>query len=568
MKFSPTVVVGLFSFGVLILLFTLHSTRTFTYPQHPFWDMKLTSTIVPFEPPIREELNQTYKMMPISSYDRFQRSLQTEIECTDPSYNRSCLFKNLYYVDGHFTILTVKGTSLPDHKLRIDAFALWFYQPRQREFDSLAALEHFVRRNADPMVLPSVTLFFAQPWHHNIGHALFDGLYAAYVALIRFPPRHLLPFRVLAGISECTDCFSEDIYSRFAGLGIIKEYVLNKMSKNRWFLFEEIVMGSGTFCQRCTQPNFQLPGGVSLDGSRLFRDRMYQQHGLILPPRRKHSSDYRKSRDILEAIVIDNKRYFLEDRNEIKAAIDELNTYVDTHEKDADSEWPLIRVRYVYYGQVRAANQSYVNITVTKMDFRSPVYELTENNFMAQLKLLRQADIHVSGPGTGQMYQTFLQDGSVNVNIGGLRPWGLERTNKSYTSYLEQHMTSGAPYIKGLYYPINERPKGITKNNMIRLILKGFSIPVNPLENLGADGQLFVEMCEKDVKLCASVTERLPDRPFACLEFWVEDFVHEQDQWKEGGIIRDKTKTSCQYNYTLLRQLREKYHIDHLNVNW
>ena len=37
-------------------------------------------------------------------------------------------------------------------------------------------------------------------------------------------------------------------------------------------------------------------------------------------------------------------------------------------------------------------------------------------------------DIHITGPGTGQIYQTFLSDGSVSINLGGLRPWGLEDT--------------------------------------------------------------------------------------------------------------------------------------------
>jgi hypothetical protein len=104
-------------------------------------------------------------------------------------------------------------------------------------------------------------------------------------------------------------------------------------------------------------------------------------------------------------------------------------------------------------------------------------------------------------------------------------------------------MTSGTPYIKGLYYPINERTKGIKKDEVIKLIrqagqliLQGFSLPVNPRENLASDGQLFVEMCEKDKTFCSLVTTRSPDRNFACLDLLVEDFVHEYRQWKIGGF--------------------------------
>ena len=82
------------------------------------------------------------------------------------------------------------------------------------------------------------------------------------------------------------------------------------MSIGKWFMFDELIMGSGAFCQRCIQPNLQLAGGVELDASRLFRDRMYQQHGLLRPIiRQKSSSEYRTSHDLLRGYIIDNKRF-------------------------------------------------------------------------------------------------------------------------------------------------------------------------------------------------------------------------------------------------------------------
>ncbi|CAF0801807.1 unnamed protein product [Adineta steineri] len=511
-----------------------------------------------------------------STLSSSDETLETKMQCIGPLYNQSCLFKNLYYVDSWFTILLVKGSYLPEYYLRTDAFNLWPITPNKREFDSYIHLEIFVRNITKPRRIPYVTLYFGQPWHHNIGHALFDGLYAAYVALIRFSPRHLYPFHILAGVDDCDGCWSEDVYSRFGGLGIIKQRVLNKLSQGRWFIFDEIIMGSGTFCQRCTQSNLQLPGGVELNASRLFRDRMYQQHGFIHSVvRQKSSSEYRTSHDLLHAYVIDNRRFTENDRKEIKDAINEINNYTNFYintskSNTSKSEWPLIQISYLYYNQVKAQNMSSIQINATSSDSRSPTYELIENDFIAQLKILRKMDIHITGPGTGQMYQTFLSDGSVSINLGGLRPWGLENTPKGYASYLEQHMTSGTPYIKGLYYPINERTKGIKKDEVIKLvrqagqlILQGFSLPVQPRENLAADGQLFVEMCEKDKEFCASVTTRSPHKRFICLEFWVEDFVHEYNQWKEGGYIDNGHNDGCSFNRSLLRQLREKYGIKH-----
>jgi hypothetical protein len=184
-------------------------------------------------------------------------------------------------------------------------------------------------------------------------------------------------------------------------------------------------------------------------------------------------------------------------------------------------------------------------------------------------------DIHISGPGTGQMYQTFLSDGSVHINLGGLRPWGFENLENRYTSYLEQYITSGTPYIKALYYPINQRKYGIKKDQLIILIrqaanfiLKGFSLPVNPQENLAPDGKLFTEMCQKDKEFCSLVTIRSSLTNLFCLDFWVEDFVHEDQQWKLGGFIHNGKNISCHFNRTLLHQLRIKYQIQHYSDHW
>jgi hypothetical protein len=193
---------------------------------------------------------------------------------------------------------------------------------------------------------------------------------------------------------------------------------------------------------------------------------------------------------------------------------------------------------------------------------------------MAQLKILHRTDIHIVGPGTGQMYQTFLPDGSVNINLGGVKTTGSENKIIAYTSYLEQYMTSGAPYIKGLYYPINERPKGIKKDEVVRLIrqagqliLEGFSLPVNARENLAADGKLFVEMCETDKEFCSFVTIRSPDKLFACVDLWVEDVAHEYRQWAPGGFNDNGRNISCPVNHTLLHELRNKYGIEHKYSN-
>ncbi|CAF4851693.1 unnamed protein product [Rotaria sp. Silwood1] len=527
----------------------------------------------------KNDLSNSYKSSRISalSSQTDLRSLVTTVECIGPLYNQSCLYKNLYYTNRGFWALSLKESNLSLPGVRLEALATTDFRPNHRVFDTYDELRKFVRFTIDPMVISGLTLHFNQRWHKNIGHALFDGLYPAYVALIRFTPKHLQPFRVLVGLDNvnCGSCFSEDVYSRFAGGGLIKTNIIDSIMPNRWFVFEELVMGSGMMCQRCIQSNYQLAGGIELNGSQLFRDRMYRQHGIIpVDVRRKHSAENRNIARPLHAYIIDNKRFTIEEREEIRTAMNEINNYTDEHiNKSIDDikklPYPLIRVFYINYRYIEAKPNVSFNLKSTPIDSRSATYELIDNNFIAQLRILRDMDIHVTGPGTGQMYQTFLSDGSININLGGLNPYKKETTPIAYPSFLEQYVTAGTPYIKGLYYPINKRRNGIKKIELVKLIkqaaqliMQGFSIPVNPTDNLAPDGQVFVEQCKYDKDFCRLVTIRKSGY-FWCNNMWTEDLVHERRQWAQGGFITGGTNVNCPFNRTLLRSLRQKYGIEY-----
>ncbi|UJR20090.1 hypothetical protein I4U23_023222 [Adineta vaga] len=389
--------------------------------------------------------------------------------------------------------------------------------------------------------------------------------------------QYIQPFRLLIGFdkSQCRNCFSEDIFSRFAGLGLIKSNILDSLVANQWFVFEEVLLGSGMMCQRCIQSNYQLAGGIELDGSRLFRNRMYKQHGLYSSHvRQNHSAEKRHFKQPLNAYIIHNKRFTVEEQEELRLAMNEINDYTNSHLNKTINDiktlpYPLVRVIYLDYRNITPQNNISSDFKATEMDSRSPMYELLDNNFIAQLRVVRQMDIHITGPGTGQMYQTFLSDGSVNINLGGMNPYKKETTPIAYPSFLEQYVTAGIPYIKGLYYPINKRRDGIKRNEVVQLIkqaaqmiMKGFSIPVNPKENLAPDGQVFVDQCEHDKDFCQLVTIRKSGQ-FWCNNMWTEDLVHERRQWAEGGFPINGANVNCSFNRTLLRSLRQKYGIEY-----
>lgn len=503
------------------------------------------------------------------------QSLVTTVECIGSLYNQSCLYKNLYYGNRNFWALSLEANNLSLPGVRREAFAPEEYYPQHRVFKTFKELHNFVRFETDPVVFSGLTVHFNARWHENIGHALFDGLYSAYVSLIRFAPRHLYAFRIFAGFgnSHCDYCLGEDIYKRFAGIGMIKTNVINSMIPKNWFLFEELLMASEMMCQRCIQPNYQLGGGVELEASRLFRERMYKQHGIISPhARKKHSAEGRNPKRPLKAFIIHNKRFLKQEIQELKSAIEEINNYTNMHiSKNVDEikklPYPLINVTYIDYRNIHTHSEVVSQTKVVPVDSKSIVHQLVNNKFMSQLKVLRDMDIYVTGPGTGQMYQTFIPDGSVVINVGGMNPRLKPTAHNAYPSYLEQYVTAGTPYVKGIYYPINKRARGIKKTEVMKLIqqaansiMKGFSIPVNPNNNLAPDGKVFVELCANDPDFCRLVTVR-KEGSYWCNNIWVEDLVYERQQWSASGHIIEGRNWTCPFNRSLMRTLRQKYDI-------
>ena len=517
----------------------------------------------------KQEWTRTYKLLL-----QVNRNLETSFKCIGPSSNQSCLYKNLYYSDGTFWILSAKKITFPLPDVSLGAFILPNFNPNWRRFYAYDDLEDFVKYRANPIVIPNITLYFHQPWLTRIGHALFDGLYPAYVALIRFQPKHSQPFRILLDTFDSGSNLSlgEDVYNKFSGLGIINITILQEMSAKRWFVFQEIVMGSGHLCQRCIQPNLQLPGGIELNGSRLFRHRMYKQYGLPSPVARQiHSAERRDINRPLKAYVINNKRFSPRDSTEIIAAINEINEYTNalmnqSSKYRANSSWPLVHAAYIDYSLIVVLDNGSLLFNATE---KQSIIEASSRKMVSHLRLLQDTDIYVTGPGTGQMYQTFLPDGSVIINLGGVRFKKQKHGSETYTSFMEQYITAGTPYIKGLYYPIKDRPAGIKKQMVTKLIreaaqliINGFMIPVDPKDNLALDGQLFIEMCALDKEFCMAVTERSEKLSFSCIDTWPEDVVHENGPWSPDGVVDGDRNVTCPYNRTLLYQLREKYSFD------
>ena len=82
--------------------------------------------------------------------DDLFKIFETIILCRDHPYNQSCLFKNLYYVNSTFIILTVSGSYLSPYSVQTDMSSIGETTPGRRVFDAYYHLETFVRNVIRP----------------------------------------------------------------------------------------------------------------------------------------------------------------------------------------------------------------------------------------------------------------------------------------------------------------------------------------------------------------------------------------------------------------------------------
>lgn len=220
--------------------------------------------------------------------------------------------------------------------------------------------------------------------------------------------------------------------------------------------FDEMVIGIGSNgAKKDINGNLTLGACRELNACRLFRDRMYRAYKLEPPP----AVSARPGDAPFRAILIENKRY-------PKTMLESLVSAFHA-DKSLKNGMTLELISW--------------SPNVTHLSMQNG--DLTEH-----LKVIRSTDVHISGPGTGQMYQTLLPDGAVHINLGA--PAGCPR------GYMEEYMAEGAPYLRALYYT---NPGGLIDPGMFlsvvrqakEILTRGLSMPVPIGTNLSPVGQVY-----------------------------------------------------------------------------
>ena len=420
--------------------------------------------------------------------NRYQR-YQTTWTCTGEGRARACLFRNIFREKKSrtFWIANSTGRQPPE----IMTTNKWGYP------QSFGSLEEstFLKENNSVKYRAGDHLYVDQTWTHNIGHALWDGLFSSWTAMLMIldgkPPAE---FRiVLNAYDQTNETFNESLFrqalQKFGGNGLIT-YLDDRSLKVHdpsidagWECFARIVIGAGAKGLRWYQKDMRMAGTKYM---RAFRDRMLVMHGI------KPSSS--EQQNIIS--VFENKRYGEQGvMREIQQAISNLQ-----HEG--------LNVEYVKWKHIARR------------------YDLIGNlsSWEAQLAAVTQTSVYVTAPGTGMMLAPFLPDGAVVVNLlsrssfmvnvigNGVAPFELQVPDP-----MEDSLLGSVDYIRALYYPMDVRLKKpgiqhVLLEELIRraakLVKQQFKTPIDDLHlNLSPASLVLNRACDKLPAECNSVLE-------------------------------------------------------------
>tara|TARA_B100000963_G_scaffold359556_1_gene387202 strand:- start:95 stop:1750 length:1656 start_codon:yes stop_codon:yes gene_type:complete len=401
---------------------------------HPYRskpDVKLPKVLSEWSPQEEDAVTQKltgWRCIPTTGY---------QPATIDPSRlpRATCHFSNLYYDNG-FLIHRVSGISakwtLKLNQLSIGVNGLHQDVFKAEAFD-LRVVTHPTKAEFEARVLGSiamqgVSLAFAPIWHFNIGHALFDGLYPHFVSLAQ----HGLdqrPFRAVIGSpwhakieKTLPGSFShnEAAIGQLAGRGFINISTM----RGRRLRFESLVYGGGANGAKVdSNLNQTLGGARTIMATTRFRDHAYKMLNIS-------ASGLRGVK--WRVIVIQNKRY-----RALERTVQQLQR--DPRLADFD-------VRFVNWSPLAKTASHHTGV------------------FADHIKLIAQTDIHVSGPGTGMLYKTFLQNGAIDVNLGELG---------TFPNYMDEYIVEGSPYLKALYYRPQGGAKHLDPDKIAELLLQG-----------------------------------------------------------------------------------------------
>ncbi|CAK9110165.1 Cilia- and flagella-associated protein 36 (Coiled-coil domain-containing protein 104) [Durusdinium trenchii] len=487
-------------------------------------------------------------------------------------YDQSCIFHCAYLTPDVPTgrwVVTLLETKEDENDISIsdwDMPAILVEKPvtvRVKRFPSKAELQDYARGwTAEHR--RGLSVLFRALWQDRWAHALFDGLYPAYVSLSRFglADHAFMPVVLLSNYTEDVDCrmlesqllglsgqgiFTgsacqmEEAIRLFAGKGaqdseLFRINGLWEELQGSALLFDHLLSGSahlGEYASVLALPGIQ----ESDDTLGRFGDRLYAAlvapRGALAAREVVRPMPSNRSTGRLQVLITANKRMLPEELLEMSKL-----------------------------AGLRGSGDLLMNISFVDWSKVQP--------FKTQLELLRRTDVLVSGIGTALFYSAFLPPNSVCINTG----W---RDPAQIPTYGEDVLGMSNRRSRFLYLPLEKVRRGVTPHDVeeeilhaARLIAQGLAKPSGPEENWSIFGRIMGELQRRSGPSLRGLEGReQDDGGFLCHQrptgqTSLSDLVFERRLDAKNLLFQPGYTTltdACQLDVALLRQIKRKYNL-------
>lgn len=319
-------------------------------------------------------------------YLKYNMELESQIEYKISENIEHVKYSNLYYIDNSFCYLSIDSPSQnkinlkkiktiagPEHTGRQDPNN-YFMIPKKITFESSEKLQTFI----DTLNIRNIkgkTLYFSHYYEHNIAHSLWDVLYPIYLAYLNFYntiDNEQINMFVNLLFDRYWKSPSNYVATRDWVLNVFKDFCCNgqfiiKNTTNYNMKFDYFIVGADRAGISSTNKLGVMPGN-NLNVLDKLRNRFFKVYNIV-----------KQKRDNINLLFINSERYTFQEKQILKQLID-------------------------YYKSKK--------YSVKFIDWK----DIT--SFKEQLEIMNETDIQVSGAGSCMLNFPFMNNNSININLG------------------------------------------------------------------------------------------------------------------------------------------------------
>lgn len=426
--------------------------------------------------------------------------------CSSLFINRSCVYSNLYYSERRFRVMLDRGRNRGDYVFDRYAVAsgLRPHAIHPFFFPELGVWDPNVSYHGGYEWREGTFLVFSGGPHGNWAHAMLDNLYSIWLAACKFGLDLAMEMSFTGIVLDTIPTPQENpIIEQFrtflGGLEFEREWPAGAAYK-----FQRVVAGTGQMGLGTPGTDYVLPGR-KFNALQKMRDRFYYRYGLALPRATVSSLELRSARqERLHVMFVPNRRDY--------GGILDIDG-----SKMHDLVWARPWYAYRY------------------LDWGLPFHD--------RLHVIREADIAVTGVGTGACNLFLLSDGAVIVNLGT-----SERTG--FMGFQEEFLFAAMYWVR-MVYPTYEQYARMSQDTAMELIDAGRDLILSDFDttqavdgrvNFSPVGRAASEYLQEDLRTWSAFVGNFVQDPVAgyddqCLNFF-EKIICRTGPWASERCSR------------------------------